>query len=201
VLLDEKHGFAPHNTWTDTTFGNAYHLLSGYPAVEIRRIGCLRAYATRHGRGPLVTENPAVQVEEPWNSEGKFQGAFRTGYFDAVAVRYALAVIGGVDEIALSHMDSVGKLPVKALCDHYDRSDGLFLSNGGWPEWATQELETMRPIYRTYDTAYDLVQGIERALQTPITILGHGVTAEDRWRRKVWPRMNWHVRSATATGR
>lgn len=49
VLLDETHGTAPHNTWTDTTFSNADTLLDELGITDRYRIGCLRTYHTRHG--------------------------------------------------------------------------------------------------------------------------------------------------------
>jgi adenylosuccinate synthase len=47
VMLDEKHGTAPHNTWTNTTFENADTLLDEVGGTDRMRIGCLRTYYTR----------------------------------------------------------------------------------------------------------------------------------------------------------
>src|SRR5919197_743634 len=71
VLLDEWHGFHPYTTWSTTTFRWARQLLdeAGYGA-PIVRLGVLRAYATRHGAGPFVTEDPelAARLAEPHNA-------------------------------------------------------------------------------------------------------------------------------------
>ena len=37
---------------------------------------------------------------------GAWQGEFRTGHLDAVALRYGLEVAGGADVIALTHLDT-----------------------------------------------------------------------------------------------
>ena len=55
VLLDEHAGFFPHVTWSRTTPVNA-RALAG---AEATTIGVARTYMTRHGAGPLVTEDAA----------------------------------------------------------------------------------------------------------------------------------------------
>jgi adenylosuccinate synthase len=112
VLLDETHGFHPHTTWSTTTFANAEELAGG----PVRRIGVLRTYTTRHGAGPHPTEDPTWDLPEAHNHTGPWQGRFRTGPFDAVAHRYAADVCGGVDEVALTHLDA----PVDVAVTSYD---------------------------------------------------------------------------------
>lgn len=107
VLLDEKYG-APYNTWTDTTFKNADTLLDecGY-TERPTRIGVLRTYFTRHGSGPLPTEDHRLKHKypEPHNDDNGFQGNFRLGAFDFNLAKVALGHCGGVDQIALNHID------------------------------------------------------------------------------------------------
>ncbi len=66
VLLDEWHGFHPYTTWSTTTFANVDSLLAeaGRPG-DVTRIGVLRVVTTRHGPGPLVTEDPTPAVRRP----------------------------------------------------------------------------------------------------------------------------------------
>ncbi|MFC7216792.1 adenylosuccinate synthetase [Streptomyces polyrhachis] len=115
VLLDERHGFHPYTTWSTTTFANAETLLAeaGAPGAA-RRIGVVRTHTTRHGPGPLVTEDPALTaaLPEPHNTAGPWQGAFRVGHFDAVAHAYAAEVCGGVDALALTHLDRIAHAPL-----------------------------------------------------------------------------------------
>ena len=62
VLLDEWHGFHPYTTWSTTTFANAEELLAEAGlAGDSTRLGVLRVVTTRHGPGPLVTEDPALR--------------------------------------------------------------------------------------------------------------------------------------------
>jgi len=107
VLLDEKYGTAPHNTWTNTTFGNADTLLDEVGCRDRMKIGCLRTYFTRHGAGPFPTEDNNLKplLPEPHNGDEGFQGSFRVGRFDWDKAFMANRIVGGVDGIALSHLD------------------------------------------------------------------------------------------------
>lgn len=122
VLIDEHFGFAPHCSWTDVTFGGAFRLLEGLP-VDVSKIGILRSYATRHGAGPFPSESAFVGHAEPHNALGEWQGAFRQGDFDAVAARYALRCVGGVDGIALTHIDRTDQGFINVVTEYSDRSD------------------------------------------------------------------------------
>ena len=135
VLLDQDYGFPPHNTWTDCTFKNALRLLGESRFTgEIERIGVVRPYATRHGAGPFVTErDPQDLPADPYNPYGEWQGRFRVGDFDAVATRYALAVIGGVDKIMMTCCDQVARIEQLALVSSYHLPGALtelFVSDG-----------------------------------------------------------------------
>jgi adenylosuccinate synthase len=118
VLLDEWRGWHPYTTWSTTTFDNAVAL-----CPSLTRIGVVRTYTTRHGAGPFVTEDPALDLPERHNGRDRWQGAFRTGHFDAVAHRYAVEVAGGVDALAITHLDVPERCPDLRIVDSY-RTDG-----------------------------------------------------------------------------
>ncbi|WP_156756128.1 adenylosuccinate synthetase [Actinokineospora pegani] len=105
VLLDETHGFHPHTTWSTVTPRNARALLAGRDA---RVLGVTRTYQTRHGAGPLPTEDRGVldRFPERHNGTGEYQGAWRAGHLDTVLLRYAVAACGGVDGLAVTHLDA-----------------------------------------------------------------------------------------------
>lgn len=131
VLLDEWHGFHPYTTWSTTTTTNPLRLLAeAGRAGDARRIGVVRTYTTRHGAGPLVSEDPALGavLAEAHNGTHPWQGTFRVGHFDAVAHRYALAATGGVDSLVVTHADA----PARAggglcWCTGYTAPDGSLL--------------------------------------------------------------------------
>lgn len=87
VLLDEWRGFHPYTTWSTTTFANAETLLAEAGSAQTAlRLGVVRCYMTRHGPGPFVTEDPTLELPEPHNQHGAWQGVFRAGHFDVVAL-------------------------------------------------------------------------------------------------------------------
>lgn len=112
VMLDETHGTAPHNTWTNTTFENADTLLdeAGVDKYERYHLGCFRTYYTRHGQGPFPTEDSSLDLPELHNGNDGFQGAFRVGQFDFTLAKRAYQIVGGLDGIALSHADYLPRL-------------------------------------------------------------------------------------------
>lgn len=109
VLLDETFGFAPHTTWSDCTFAPQEAELARWRCEHARRrIGVLRTYHVRHGPGPLPSESSALDVlPEPHNGAGPWQGRFRRGFFDLSLARRALEIVGGIDMLALTHVDAL----------------------------------------------------------------------------------------------
>ena len=127
VLLDEEWGFHPFTTWSRCTARNALELIAECGQdTEVTRLGVLRSYAVRHGAGPLPTETKALRpgstehnVHNPW------QGHVRYGWFDAMLARYALDVVGGVDALALTHLDAPRPTSPWALCTGYQGAWGV----------------------------------------------------------------------------
>ena len=78
----------------------------------------VRTYTTRHGAGPFVTEAPTLTCRRSTTGVGEWQGSFRVGHFDAVAHRYAVEVAGGVDALAVTHLDAVP--PELRICTSYE---------------------------------------------------------------------------------
>lgn len=119
VLLDERYGFAPYNSWTDCTFTNADRVLDEYalPLEHRQRIGVFRSYFTRHGPGPFPTESEEVRHPEAHNGAHPWMGPFRQGRFDGVLAAYA-AVCARPDALVVTHMDR--HLPGTPVCTRYD---------------------------------------------------------------------------------
>ncbi|MET7769050.1 adenylosuccinate synthetase [Nocardia sp. NPDC005366] len=105
VLLDEWRGFHPHTTWSTATPDNARALLAEVGATAFT-LGVTRTYPTRHGAGPFPTEDRALDIAEAHNANGPYQGAFRRGHADPVLLRYAVAACGGIDGLAVTHLDA-----------------------------------------------------------------------------------------------
>ncbi|RFU37607.1 adenylosuccinate synthetase [Actinomadura logoneensis] len=185
VLLDEWHGFHPYTTWSTTTFENAETLLAE-AGEEGFRLGVLRAYATRHGPGPFVTEDPALTADlpDPHNGHGRWQGAFRVGHLDAVALDYAVRAAGGVDGLALTHLDVAAARPDLRICRAYAMDGGTVRR---LPVAAAHDLERQAALTRRLLSARpvleplgDPVAEVEAALGAPVVLRSHGPTADDK---------------------
>ena len=173
VLLDEWRGFHPYTTWSTCTFDNALELLSDYGG-EVVKLGVLRSYATRHGAGPFPTEDSSLQLQEPDNVYGPWQGAFRLGWADAVLARYALACCGGVDGLALTHLDRVGQ--GWRFCSGYSGGDlapGPF-QDLDYQAGLTRRLFDVKPVYEPVE---DFVPQFAEALGVPVWFESHGPAA------------------------
>jgi adenylosuccinate synthase len=176
VLLDEWHGFHPYTTWSTTTFANAEALLAGEPAY---RLGVLRTFTTRHGAGPLVTEDPALPITDPNNPANPWQGALRVGHFDAVAHRYALDVCGGVDGLALTHLDTAADNPALRMCVDYD---GAVPTRGATGDLARQERLTLalRDSRPRLIPVTDWSATVSSELSAPVVLESYGPRSQDK---------------------
>lgn len=211
VLLDEWFGFFPYTTWSTTTFANALQLLNEARFEgPITKLGLLRAYATRHGAGPFVTEDAKLTEAIPdyHNGNNQWQREFRVGHFDLVTARFALEVCEGVDALAITCLDRLTDLPRWRVCSsyHYKGQDQIehlversraeitalkvpvdnYLEHMGA---MTQLLENSTPNYCTSWTRgkgreENYLEFLENTLRTPIAITSHGVTSEDKYLRR-----------------
>lgn len=124
VLIDEWRGFDPYTTWSTCTFDNASALLKEHSFDgQATRIGVVRAYATRHGPGPFVTEDAELGkvIPDTHNRMDDWQRNFRIGWFDAVATRYAVAACGSIDALAVTGIDRLRHVPEWKMCVAYAR--------------------------------------------------------------------------------
>jgi adenylosuccinate synthase len=191
VLLDEWLGFHPYTTWSTTTFENAEALLAenGAPGAATR-LGVTRAYQVRHGPGPFVSEDKALTVTEPHNGDGRWQGRFRAGHLDAVALRYAVRVAGGVDAVALTHLDTAARHDGELrVCRAYDIGPGSVGSIEPGPprdlahqEWLSGQLLAAWPVYDPAErvAAADWPDVVAEIAGAPVTVRSHGPAAADK---------------------
>jgi len=193
ILLDETYGLAPHVTWTNITFDNAYSLIRDVDIneeIDITRVGVIRSYMTRHGHGPFISEIKDPDEElfytENHNKFGRYQGAWRVGRTDIVSLHYALDVIGDIDELAVTHMDIVNKRESVEVCTAYEIDDGELWSlspipNPSWEEQIefSKELNEAKPIYEKWESR-DFLENLNSHISQNIAVTSHGPTFEDK---------------------
>lgn len=195
TLLDIDHGTYPFVTSSNTTAAGAC-TGTGLPPKAIGTVtGILKAYCTRVGNGPFVTEDfgDAGEVMRKQGAEfGTTTGrARRCGWFDAVAAKHACK-LNGADNIALMKLDVLDGFEEIKVCVAYE-------VDGKETDKMPDELEDAKPIYQIYKgwkstakaTNWDdlpieakaYVLEIERLIDTKIAIVSTGPERNETIRR------------------
>lgn len=189
-LLDLDHGTFPYVTSSNSS-ALGMPAGCGVPAKVVDKyIGVVKAYTTRVGAGPFPTEqdNEVGQyIRERGHEYGTTTGRpRRCGWFDAVAASYSVK-IGGIDSVALMHLDTLAGLKEIKICRAYKingQERTFFPAN-------VARLSQAQPVYETvpgwdeditnakdFDdlptNAQQFIARIQELLATPITIIGVG---------------------------
>ena len=166
TLLDIDHGTYPYVTSSNATIGGVCTGLGVGPKAIDTVLGVAKAYTTRVGEGPLPTELTGP-IGDRLRETGREFGAVtgrprRCGWYDAVAVRYAVRV-NGLDALALTKLDVLDGLPELQVCTAY-RCHGVTLSEmpGDYAQLAACE-----PIYETLPGWTAPTQGLKAYDQLP----------------------------------
>lgn len=191
ILLDEHVGFHPHTTWSTCTSAGAETWCAehGLPHAPVR-IGVTRTTLTRHGAGPLPSADPSLSasLSEPHNGADGWQGAFRVGWLDLPLLRYAIAANGGLDGLALTHVDRLAALPrwqvVRAYPQPLEASPGDLESQ----ERLTRRLARAQPERQALQpsTVQRFPDWLEEELQVPLRLTSEGPTHRDKRVRGPW---------------
>lgn len=149
TLLDLDHGSYPYVTSSSPVAGGACTGGGIGPLQVDEVIGVMKAYCTRVGSGPFPTELEdrlgewiASRGHEVGTTTGRRR---RVGWFDAVSLRYAVAV-NSVTSIMLNKLDILSGIEEIRLCVAYE-IDGRRVE--AWPSSA-ELLARARPIYETF---------------------------------------------------
>jgi adenylosuccinate synthase len=148
TLLDIDHGTYPYVTSSNATVGGVCTGLGIGPKAIDGVLGVAKAYTTRVGEGPLPTELTGElgnRLRETGQEFGAVTGRpRRCGWYDAVAVRYAVRV-NGLDALALTKLDVLDGLAELKVCTAY-RCRGATLTE--MPGDLAQ-LAACEPVYET----------------------------------------------------
>jgi adenylosuccinate synthase len=182
AMLDIDHGTYPYVTSSNATIGGACTGLGIPPRAINGVLGVAKAYLTRVGEGPFPTELFS-EVGDRLRETGMEYGAStgrprRCGWYDAVAVRYAVRV-NGIDSIALTKLDVLDGMETIEICTGYkigDRTVTEFpsdLNSCGpitpvyetWPGWSAptkgaKSYAQLPPEAQRYVTRLEEVSGV-----------------------------------------
>ena len=146
-MLDVDLGTYPYVTSSHPTSGG-FTTGAGIGAGSIQEVlGITKAYTTRVGKGPFVTEEDnetGNKIREIGHEYGVTTGRpRRCGWFDAVVVKYS-ARINGMTGLSLMLLDVLGDFETIKLCDQYDLN-GERIDN--FPA-RLEMVEECKPVYR-----------------------------------------------------
>jgi adenylosuccinate synthase len=166
TLLDIDHGTYPYVTSSNATIGGVCTGLGVGPRAIDGILGVAKAYTTRVGEGPLPTELTG-EIGNRLRESGQEFGAVtgrprRCGWYDAVAVRYAVRV-NGLDALALTKLDVLDGLDEIQVCTGY-RCRGTALAD--LPGDVAQ-LAACEPMYETLPGWRAPTRGVRRYEDLP----------------------------------
>jgi adenylosuccinate synthase len=149
VMLDIDLGTYPYVTSSHPGSGGFIIGAGVGPRMINEIVGVVKAYTTRVGAGPMVTEltdGTGDAIREAGHEYGTTTGRpRRCGWFDGVAVRHSVRA-NGVDGIALMLLDVLSGFDEIKLCYAYETPDGKNIEN--FPA-SLDTLTACKPLYRT----------------------------------------------------
>ena len=194
TLLDIDFGSYPFVTSSNPTIGGIL-TGSGLSAADIGNVyGVIKAYSSRVGEGPYVTElldATGDRIRELGHEYGTTTGRpRRCGWLDLVALKYAKRV-NGLTALSVNHLDTIGKFDKIQVCVAYD-------CNGTQTEDFTTNLSVLngaKPVYRELEgnfgeisgcatfeelpkAAQDYIRFIEDYIGIPVKFIGTGADRE-----------------------
>ncbi len=156
VMLDLDWGTYPFVTSSNPIAGGAA-VGSGFgPKMIDDVIGVAKAYVTRVGEGPFVTElkdEIGREIQETGHEFGVTTGRpRRCGWFDTVTMRYAVQV-GGITKIALTKLDVFDKFKEIKICTGYKN-----IKTGEITKYYPTDVYT----HKYFEPVYEIMPGWEK---------------------------------------
>ena len=135
TLLDIDHGTYPFVTSSSTTAGGVSTGLGLGPKYIDKIIGISKAYCTRVGEGPFLTElfdDNAKMLAEKGHEFGATTGRpRRCGWLDLVALKKAVFTNSATD-ICLTKLDVMDEFTSISVCIDYEDNNPIYKTFEGW---------------------------------------------------------------------
>ena len=190
TLLDIDHGTYPFVTSSNTSSGNAA-IGSGVGPKNLDRIvGVTKAYISRVGSGPFLTEQKN-EIGDYLIEKGAEFGVVtgrrrRCGWLDLVSLKYSVRV-NSLTELFITKLDVLSGLQELKLCTSYENK-GEVLTDYPYNQ---NVLNNAEPVYETLDgweddistiknfedlpkNAQTYIKAIEDFIEVPITFISVG---------------------------
>jgi adenylosuccinate synthase len=189
-MLDIDHGTFPFVTSANVS-ALGMPAGAGVPAKLVDEfVGVAKCYTTRVGAGPFPTEldNEIGQfIRDKGHEYGTTTGRpRRCGWFDTVVASYSVT-IGGIDSVALMHLDTLTGLDELKVCTGYEiegKSTSFFPANidrlakaeciyQTLPCWK-EDITGVSEFGRLPVNAQSYIAFIEKCIKRPVTMIGVG---------------------------
>ncbi|MDR3206553.1 MAG: adenylosuccinate synthase [Candidatus Methanoplasma sp.] len=207
AMLDIDHGTYPYVTSSSTCGGGICTGTGVAPNRIDKTLGCLKAYTTRVGEGPLVTEIPGEAGTELQKRGGEFgvttgRGR-RCGWLDLVVAEHASRMCG-FTSLAITKLDVLNDYDELPVCVAYEidgkeerhfpssiskleRSKPIYRTLKGWKGWS----DTAAVVKKGYDALpsemKDYIAFIEKEMRIPADIISIGPKRDETIdRRREW---------------
>ena len=190
TMLDIDHGTYPYVTSSNPTAGGALTGTGVGPTRIDRVVGVAKAYTTRVGEGPFPTELDNEAGEDLRARGGEFGATTgrprRTGWFDAVIMRYSTR-INGLTDICLTKLDVLCGYDTIPVCVAYEvdgvRTEEMPLDQASFvravpvyeelPGWS-EDISGCHSFKELPQAAQDYVKGLEELAHCRIQSIGVG---------------------------
>ena len=195
TLLDIDFGSYPFVTSSNPSIGGVC-TGSGVGARDIGEVyGVLKAYSSRVGAGPYVTEQNN-EIGDTIRELGHEYGTTtkrprRCGWLDLVALKYAVR-LNGITGLAVNHVDTIGKLDNIKLCVAYnfngkettDFSTNVDFLNNSYAVYEDfdgnfGDISNCKSFEELPDNAKKYLKRIEDFTGVPVKFIGTGAGRED----------------------
>ena len=194
TLLDQDMGTYPYVTSSHPISGGVCVGTGVGPTYIDRVLGIAKAYTTRVGAGPFVTElndETGEAIREKGHEYGATTGRpRRCGWLDAVILKYS-ARINGLTHLAVSRMDTLSGFEKVKICVGYKK--GQEITDVFPVKW--EDLDSYEPVYEIMDgwtgdishirkfedlpeNAQKYIIRIEELTKVPVVMLGVGAARE-----------------------
>ena len=178
TLLDIDHGTYPFVTSSNTSSGNAA-IGSGVGPKNLDKIvGVTKAYISRVGSGPFLTEQKN-EIGDYLIEKGAEFGVVtgrrrRCGWLDLVSLKYSVRV-NSLTELFITKLDVLSGLQELKLCTGYENK-GEILADYPYDQ---NVLNTAEPVYETLDGWEDDISAIKNFEDLPKNAQTYIKTIED----------------------
>ncbi|STO31978.1 Adenylosuccinate synthetase [Fusobacterium necrogenes] len=190
MMLDINYGTYPYVTSSSPTTGGVTTGVGVSPRKITKGIGVMKAYTTRVGEGPFVTELNDELGEKLRQIGGEYGATTgrprRCGWLDLVVGKYAVD-INGLTDIVITKIDVLSGLDTVKICVAYEidgkrydyvpasteilyRAKPIYEELPGWKE----DISQMKTYEELPENCKKYIKRMEEFLNCPISVVSVG---------------------------